>query len=419
MEKKKKKKHKKKKKKNLVVRFSRGLESDSKFSIIEVIVIVVIAVIFGIIVGYLITYGSSNLSRVRSNTNLGEIVNTYNNIVDNYYDELDESQLSEAAIKGMISALDDPYSVYLDKDSTNTFNESVDGEYVGIGVTVEFRDEYNHVLSLVKDGPADKAGIKIGDTILSIDGVSCKNLYAGDLGKLVSGKVGSTVAITVLRDGKEESILVMRQIIEIEDVSYRLIEQDDRKIGYIHIQIFSSHAYSQFQSALKDLEKKKIDSLILDVRDNPGGHLAQARNILSLFFNKKTLLFQTESNGKRTKVYSLSDESRSYPVMILMNHETASSAEVLVACFQENYKDYHVIGTNSYGKSHVQKSITLNNGSSIKFSIEKWLAPSGKSISDKGIEPDIYVEQSPTYYVEENDENDAQLQKAISLIKES
>lgn len=417
MEKKKKKKKHKKKKKNLVNDLQRSLESDAKFSIMEVIVLVVIAVVFGVIIGYLITYGNSNLSRVRSDTNLGEIVSTYNNIVDNYYEDLDEEKLSESAIKGMMSSLEDPYSQFLDKDSTSSFNESVDGEYVGIGVTVEFKDEYNHVISLVKDGPAEKAGIHVGDTILSIDGVSCKNLYAGELSKLVTGKVGSTVRVTILRDGKEDTLLVMRQIIEVEDVSYRLIEQGHHKIGYIHLTIFSSHAFTQFQNALKDLEKQKIDSLIIDVRDNPGGHLAQARNILSLFFDKKTLLFQTESNGKRTKVYSTTSEKRDYPIVILMNQDTASSAEVLVASFQENYKNYHVVGVNSYGKSQVQKSLTLNSGSSIKFSIERWLTPSGKVISEKGLVPDILVEQSPQYYVDRTDENDSQLQKAISIIQ--
>ena len=199
----------------------------------------------------------------------------------------------------------------------------------------------------------------------------------------------------------------------------KFLEEENQKIGYIHIHIFSSHAFTQFQAALKELENQKIDSLIIDVRDNPGGHLAQARNILSLFFDKKTLLFQTESNGKRTKVYSTTAEKRDYPIIILMNQDTASAAEVLVACFQENYKNYHVVGVNSYGKSHVQKSLTLNSGSSIKFSIEKWLTPSGKIISETGLVPDVVVEQSPVYYVDQTVENDAQLQKAISIIKES
>jgi len=413
-------KKKKKKKKNQKNVISSITENESQFSLFEVIIIILISVIFGVIIGYLLTYGNSNLSRVRSDTNLGEIVSAYNNIVDNYYDDLDEKKVAESAIKGMISSLDDPYSTFLDKNSTDTFNESVDGEYVGIGVTIEFQNEYNHIVSLLDDGPAKKAGLRVGDIIINIDGKDCKNLYSGDLSQLIDGVEGTPLNITVLRDNQELSFKVIRKKIEIENVIGKVYDENNHKIGYIKIKIFSSNSFSQFEELLTDLENKKIESLIIDLRDNPGGHLAQSKNILSMFFDKKTVLYQTESNGVRKMVYSINDDVRDYPIVLLINGETASSAEVVVACFKDNYKNVEIIGTNSYGKGNVQKSVSLSNGTSIKFTIERWLTPKGKSISEIGITPSILLEQSSKYFVDYLEEDDVQLQKAIlELTKES
>ena len=386
-----------------------NIDYESRFSLFEVIIIILISVIFGIIIGYLITYGNSNLSRVRSDTHLGEIVSTYNNIVDNYYDNIDKEKLTESAIKGMISSLDDPYSAYLDEDSTSTFNESVDGEYVGIGIVVEFEDEYNKITSIVDGGPASKVGLQVGDIILKVNNKDCYNISPSLLNEMITGKIGTSVKIKILRGEEEFTYSVKRGLIEIENVTGKVI---DNNIGYIRIDIFSSNSYEQFESTLKDLEKKRIKSLIIDIRDNPGGHLGQAKKILDLFFDKKTVLYQTEVNGAKKKIYADNSDSKKYPVVLLINHETASSAEVVAACFKDNYKNVHLVGSNTYGKGNVQKSVSLNSGTSIKFTIEKWLTPKGKSVTDVGVKPDTYVE-------EYDEENDLVLEEAIRIIKES
>ena len=398
--------HKKKKK---------SIEVESKFSLFEVIIIILISVIFGVIIGYLITYGNSNLSRVRSDTHLGEIVSTYNNIVDNYYDEINKDDLTESAIKGMISALNDPYSAYLDEDSTSTFNESVDGEYVGIGITTLFIGEYNQIVSVLENGPAAKVGLQEGDIILKVNNKDCHNVYSQELNEMITGKIGTSVKIKILRGEEEFTYSIKRQVIEIKNVTGKVI--DDTKIGYIKINIFSSNSYDQFVETIDDLEKKKIDSLIIDIRDNPGGHLSQAKKILDWFFNKKTILYQTEVNGSKKKVYAENNDTKKYPVILLINHETASSAEVVAACFKDNYKDIHLVGSNTYGKGNVQKSVSLNSGTSIKFTIEKWLTPKGKSVSDVGVTPDTPVEQSEEYYNFATEENDLVLQEAINILK--
>ncbi len=414
MEKKKKKKKKNKKKKNQKV-FVSSFDGDSRFSIFEVIIIILISVIFGIIIGYLLTYGNSNLSRVRSDTNLGEIVSTYNNIVDNYYGKVDEDKLSESAIKGMISSLDDPYSMYLDESSTDSFNESVDGSYTGIGISVEFDGEYNRVISINKKGPSYNI-LQEGDIILEIDGNDCHMIYPEAMNEFINGKAGTSLDIKIKRNEEELQYSIKREVIEIENVTGKVI---NKNIGYIKINIFSSNSYDQYAKTIKKLEKKNIKSLIIDVRDNPGGHLGQAQKLLELYFPKKTVLYQTESNGSKKKVYSTTNETRDYPVVLLINGETASSAEVLVACFKDNYKKATVLGTNSYGKGNVQKSLALSNGTSIKFTIEKWYTPKGKNVNEKGIEPDVIVEQSTMYYVDYLEENDTQLQEAINILKKS
>lgn len=395
------------------------VEMESKFNLFEVIIIILISVIFGVIIGYLLTYGNSTLSRVRTDSNLNEVVNTYTNIWDNYYGNIEKKDLAEAAIKGMINSLDDPYSVYLDEYTTETFNSTVEGYYVGIGVVFSFDDDHNQILSVNENGPAEKAGIQKDDIILRVNGINCYDMLPKELYQLLSGEVGTKVDVDVLRGDEELSFTVTRKQVETQDVVGEILKVGDQRFGYIKISIFSSNSYNQFQKILNTLEKKEMDGLVIDVRDNPGGHLAQANKILNLFFKKNTVLYQTETRNKKEKVYSKEDNPKKYPIAVLINQDTASSAEVLAACFQENYKKVHVVGVTSYGKGNVQKSLSLSGGASIRFTIEKWLTPKGNDVSDKGVVPDITVEQDPNYYEEQTYESDVVLQKALESIKES
>ena len=233
---------------------------------------------------------------------------------------------------------------------------------------------------------------------------------------MIDGKVGSSVSLIVKRGEEEISYDVKREIIEIQNVSSKVLEED---IGYIKVNVFASNTAEQFSKHLTKLEKKNIQSIIIDLRDNPGGHLLQAREVLDLFFPKKKVLYQIEKNGTKSKVYAKDSVKRSYPVVVLINGDTASSAEVVAACFQDNYKNATIVGVNSYGKGNVQKSLTLKNGTSIKFTIEKWLTAKGKSVSEEGIVPDRVVEQSTMYYVDYLEEHDFPLQESITLLKES
>ena len=394
------------------------VNSKNTFSLAEVVLIVLISILFGIIVGYIITYTHSPVAGKKVNAKVSEIISTYNNIIDNYYEKVDEDKLADAAIKGMVDSLDDPYSNYMDSDISLTFNDTIDGFFTGIGVGVVFEDHYNKIEEVYADSPAFEAGLEVGDIITKVDGKSIKDIDSEGIVKLIRGKVGTKVKITIKRDGKEKEYTLKRDRVDLQSVYSTSFDYQDMKIGYIDINAFASNSFEQFETELKKLEKEGIDALVIDVRDNPGGHLQQTREILSLFFNKKQLLYQIQEKNEKQKVYAMNNKVRKYPIAILVDTNTASSAEIFSACFKDNYDKAVVVGTKTYGKGTVQKSQTLSSGSSIKYTTQKWLTSKGKWLDGKGVTPDINVEQSEEYYENPDDSNDQQLQEALKNLVE-
>ena len=387
-----------------------------KFNLFELCCMSIICIILGITIGSIISYNKDIVAGREVSKELREFILTYNNLVDNYYDKVKEEELSEAAISGMINSLEDPYTIYMEKDLSEEFNETVNGSYVGIGVTVQFIENGNKVIEMVKNGPAYEAGIKVNDIIVKVDGHDVSKLYGDDLTKYIKGKKGTKVKIKVLRNGKEKEFVVTRGEIQLDTATSRMIEKDGSKIGYLKIESFSENTFKQVKSNLYKLEKDGMESLIIDLRYNPGGHLSQARKILDLFFDKKVILYQIEEKGKVTKVYSSDRDKTNYPIVILANSETASASEILIGSLKENYKDLKIVGETTYGKGTIQKAVELTSGASFKYTTQKWLTPSGKSINKKGIDPDYKIILADEYYYTPNDENDNQLQKALELL---
>ncbi len=392
------------------------LENDSKFSIFEVVIIIFISIVFGIIVGYVLTYTRSPLGSVKSNSKLSEIISTYNSIKDNYYKEIDDDTLVNAAVSGMIGSLDDKYSNYMDSSTTDSFNESVEGSFVGIGITIMYDGEYNKIIAVDDKGPSNKI-LKVDDLIVEVSGKDVRGIYGDDLKKLIRGKVGTTVKIKVLRNNKYLTFSIKRTNIEIETVKSNYFDVESKRIGYLDVDVISSNTYKQFNKNLKRLENKNIDSLIIDLRDNPGGHLSQTKEILSMFFNKKTVLYQLKDKDTKKKIYSSSNETRSYPIVILVNDGSASASEIITSCFMENYNNIKVVGTTTYGKGTVQQSHQLSTGTSIKYTVQEWLTSKGKSINEKGIKPDEELLMNSEYYSNPTYDTDNQLQKAIEILK--
>lgn len=416
MRKSKKKSDKKVKKDNFFNMVDFNLDNDSKFSIFEVVIIIFISIVFGIIVGYILTYTRSPLSSVKSNSKLSEIISTYNSIKDNYYKEIDDDTLVNAAVSGIIGSLDDKYSNYMDSSTTDSFNESVEGSFVGIGITIMYDGEYNKIIAVDDKGPSNEI-LKVDDLIVEVSGEDVRGIYGDDLRKLIRGKVGTTVKIKVLRNNKYLTFSIKRTNIEIETVKSNYFDVENKRIGYLDVDVISSNTYKQFNKNLKRLENKNIDSLIIDLRDNPGGHLSQTKEILSMFFNKKTVLYQLKDKDTKKKIYSSSNETRSYPIVILINDGSASASEIITSCLMENYNNIKVVGTTTYGKGTVQQSHQLSTGTSIKYTVQEWLTSNGKSINEKGIKPDEELLMNSEYYFNPTYNNDNQLQKAIEILK--
>ncbi len=388
----------------------------NSFNIPEVIMLVIVSILFGIIMGCILMYGKT-FSMNASNTYEKELLETYQKIRDSYYDDISESDLLNAAIDGMVNILDDPYSYYMDGNATSSFNQKIDGNYVGIGTTVSHDDTIgNKVVEIFDDSPADKAGVKVGDIFLSIDGTDVRYMSLDELSDYTQGDSDSSSLFVFIRNEKNVEITIKREIVDIPSVTSKIIEGNGKSIGYIYIETFASNTYTQFKNNLKSLEKQNIDSLIIDVRDNPGGHLNQVEDILSMFFSKKTVLYQIETKEKTEKIYSSSKEKRNYDVVVLINESSASASEILASCFQDNYKNATIVGVISYGKGTVQKSLELSTGSSLKYTTQKWLTSKGVWINDKGITPDVVVYQEEDYNNNPSDENDLQLRKALELL---
>lgn len=404
----------KKKEDSAFMRFKKEFFQKATFSILEVLIFILISIVFGVWIGYIITYHRNPLDK-----NVSKIVSTYHNIIDDYYDKVDGNKLADAAVRGMIDSLNDPYSSYMDESSTDSFQDKINGSFVGIGVTVVYEGDYHRVIDVLVNGPAEKAGIKKDDVIIKVNGKSVKNVVGDDFTKLIRGKKNEKVEITIKRGEKEIDLTLKRDIIMIDSVSNDVFDFDDKKIGYIKIDSFAANTASQFSKSLNNLEKKNISGLVIDVRDNHGGYLLQVQEILSMFFPKKTLLYQIESKNVKKSIKSLSKDSRSYPIAVLINGESASASEVLASCFQEKYNKSVIVGIKSYGKGTVQKPRYLSNGTSIKYTTQKWLTAKGKNLDGKGVIPDVLIEQSEEYYTNPSYDTDIQLQKALEQVKES
>lgn len=389
----------------------------NSFSIPEVIMLVVISILFGIIVGCILTY-SKTLGNGNYTNEENRLISTFEKIRDNYYEEVSEDDLTNAAIDGMLNSLDDPYSYYMDSTTTTDFKQRIDGSYIGVGITVlHYVGGDNSVTEIFDNSPAAKAGVKVGDIFLSIDGKEVRTVSLEEISKAIAGKEGTSSEFVFLRDDKEVKVKITRGLVEIPSVTSKVIKQDNKNIGYVYIETFAANTYAQFSKKLTALEKKNIDSLIIDVRSNPGGHLSQVQSILSMFFDKKTVLYQVETKGNVEKFYSNTKDKRNYDVVVLIDSSSASASEILASCFKDNYKKVTLVGTKSYGKGTIQKTYEFSNGSSLKYTAQKWLTSKGKSIDGEGIEPDVVVELDDEYYNNPTDDNDLQLQKAIEILK--
>ena len=385
------------------------------FSYPEMVIIMIIAVLFGFLIGNVVSFTKKETTNSPVPSELKEFVDTYNDIVNNYYDKVNKEELIDAGIKGMINYLDDPYATYFDGTSSTNFNQTLEGNYEGVGIEVTLDNNKVKITKVFADTPAKKAGIKVGDYITKVNGESVEGKSLSDVVSLIKNAKNKEVEITITRDNQEKTMKVTRTTVDMPYTSSKVYEENGKKIGYLKIEMFSNNITKQVKKELESLKKKNIDKLVIDVRDNPGGYLTQVTEILSLFMTKKDVIYQLQTKNNKEKVYSASSKAAySYPVVVLINENSASASEILASAFKETY-NAEIVGVNSYGKGTVQKTGDLNNGDTIKYTVQKWLTPKGNWINEKGVTPtkEVKLELKENEILTED--NDNQLKAAIEL----
>lgn len=344
----------------------------------------------------------------------GRKMDLLNGLIDQYYiGDVDETDLSEGVYKGYIEGLKDPYSVYYDEEETAQMNESLSGEFGGVGALMS-QDRETGVITILQvyDGsPAQEAGMQDGDTLYKVEGEEVTGQDLSDVVSKVKGEKGTQVTLTVLRadTGEEEELIATRDTIEAQTVSY---EMKEGKTGYIRITEFDAVTYDQYREALENLESQGMEKLIVDLRSNPGGNLDTVCDILDLMLPEGLIVHTEDKNGEREEYTSDEEHQFDKPLVVMMNGYSASASEIFAGAIQD-YGLGQIVGTQSYGKGVVQSIFDLQDGTSVKLTIAEYFTPNGRSIDGEGITPDVEVE----YQYDENDPKaDNQLDRAMEVL---
>lgn len=390
-----------------------------KFTVSETILLVIMSLLIGVAICGL--FSKTNVitkKTIVSDENLQELIENYNYILNNYYKEIDKKELVNSAIKGMMESLDDPYSLYFDLNESENFLITLDGSYKGIGIQIIKEAESGNIVitSVFKNSPADKAGLQVEDEIISVDGASCKDYSAEEFSSIIRNSDKEKIEFKILRDNEEFTKTLSPNEVVLDSVSSKLYEQNGKKIGYIYIGVFANNTYLQFKELLEELEKDKINSLIIDVRSNTGGHLTAVDNILDIFLTTEQKMYGFEQNGKITYIYGTGEKNKAYEIVLLGNESSASASEVLISGLSENLGS-KFFGKKTYGKGTVQELVTLSDGTQYKLTIKKWLTPNGNWINNtEGIIPNEEIELDSRYFENSSDEYDSQLNYALEYL---
>ncbi len=329
-------------------------------------------------------------------------------IVDTYYvNEYDKDFMEETMYKGMVASLKDPYSYYMTEEEFKQFKENTEGNYVGIGITVNLTEDENMLINQVFEGsPAKESGLKEGDKITKVDGVLVNLENYQDVVSSIKGEEGTSVKLTIYRESENKTfdVDVIRRNLDVPTVEHKMLEDN---IGYIKINQFDGVTYDQFNEAFNNLSS--ADGLIIDLRNNPGGLLVTVNKITDMLVPEGNITYIEDKNGNRE--YHKSDANYyNKPLAIIVNENSASASEVLTGAVKD-FGVGKIVGETTYGKGVVQNTFNLTDGSGVKVTIAKYYTPSGVCIDGTGIEPDYKVENP------EDNSQDLQLEKAIEVVK--
>ena len=401
------------------------MKSEKIQKIYKIIMLIILTAIITFIVTSITMYkamGTQNVKYIRtsgSNTAIGKTFENFKKFIqNNYIGEIDEEKMLESAIKGYVQGLDDEYSEYITAEEMKEYMEETNGKYVGIGVYIANNSATNEIVVLMpmKGSPAEQAGMKSGDVITKVDGTAYTGEELSQASSALKNKEGTKAQIEILRDGEVINLEVERREVKINHIESEILEN---KIGYIQISTFDEGCYDEFVQKWEELKTKKVESLIIDLRNNGGGIVKEATNIADLFVEKDKTLLITMKKDESEEITKASKEKQiDIPVVILVNENTASSSEILAAAIKENCEKVTIVGKNTYGKGVIQTIFTLTDGSGLKLTTNEYFTPNHNTINKVGVKPDIEVEfpkEESLYTVEK--QNDTQLQKAIEILK--
>ena len=325
-----------------------------------------------------------------------------------------QEQKEDGLYKGLLESLDDPYSVYYTKEEVAKLNDMLSGTYGGIGAYISLDETYNiaKIAGVMKDSPAEKAGLKADDLIYKVDGKLTDGMSLDDVVSLVKGEEGTTVNLTIARKGEDDylEIKVKREIIDAPTVDTKVLDND---IGYIEVAGFESVTADQFREGLSDLQSKNIKGLIIDLRNNPGGDVDVCVDMARQILPKGLVFYMVDSSGKKTEYKCDGKNKLKIPLAVLVNGNSASASEIFSGAVQDS-KIGTLVGTQTFGKGIVQTVYSLTDGTAVKITTANYYTRGGHNINKVGITPDIEVKLDADAY--QKDGTDTQLEKAVEVV---
>ncbi len=372
------------------------------------------------IIFLVILFLNLNLVHSYSNNELYEKIDLFGEVLEkikqDYVDEVNQSEMIDAAINGVLQSLD-PYSAYMSPELFKEMQTDTRGEFGGLGIEIGMESGVVKVIAPIDDTPAEKAGIKAGDYIIKIDDKQVQGKSLMEAVKLMRGPVGTAIRLTIKRKNVKKTLefKITRKIIEIKSVNSKILGKN-KNLGYIRLKSFNENSDKQLLEIVQKFEKdSKIESYILDLRNNPGGLLTQAINITDFFLDDGEIVSTKGRKTSETRKFFArkGDEIKGKPLIVLINNGSASASEIFAGALKD-HKRAIILGENSYGKGSVQSIVNLRNGGGMRLTISKYYLPSGDSISEVGVAPDIVVEETEDNF-KINTENDNQLNYALRL----
>ena len=369
-------------------------------------------IFFSVLIFYIPVVYSSENDIYKKIDLFGEVLEKINK---EYVDDINQSESMDSAINGLLQSLD-PYSAYMSPQIFNEMQTETSGEFGGLGIEVSMESGVVKVISPIDDTPASRAGIKAGDYIVKIDNTQVQGKSLSEAVELMRGPVGTSIELTIRRRGEKKALnfIIVREIIEIQSVKTDVLEKN---VGYIRLTSFNENSGEQIKEKIKELEnKKKVKAYILDLRNNPGGLLSQAIRITDYFLDNGEIVSTKSRKASENKKWFAKegDLTKGKTLIVMINYGSASASEIVAGALKD-HKRAILIGENSFGKGSVQSIIPLKNNGAIRLTVAKYYLPSGKSISEVGVSPDIEIdEESDDFQIKTDSDN--QLNYALKLL---